>query len=647
MIPKTLRCLFLIATTLGVLLFAGAVQAQQSADERILSFHSDITVHEDATMTVRETIKVCAGGVQIRHGIYRDFPTRYKDHLGRRYVVGFEVVEVLKNGQPEPYHLKNRRNGKRLYMGQESVFLRPGIYTYTLTYKTNRQIGFFQGHDELYWNVTGNGWAFPIDKASATVKLPAGASESVFQLDGFTGPFGSRAKNFVASTDDAGNINFTTTRPLAPGWGLTIVVSWPKGFVKEPTGQEKFGYFVRDNRGLMVGLLGLATLFTYYMITWVKVGRDPEKGMIIPLYEPPEGFSPAALRYIEKMGYDHKTFTAAIINMAVKGVVSIEEEDGIYTIIKNDADQGVLAPEEKRIFDELFSSREKIVLRQSNHGPIGRAVEGLKDCLGRNFKKIYFHTNRHYFIPGTILSFAFIIASVIAHSARGETAFLSIWLCGWSVGVIALLYAVRKSWRAAVSGGVKKASAVGSAVLLTLFVVPFVAAEVVVLGFLAHETSIAMMAVLFAIVALNWLFYHLLKAPTLKGREVLDKTEGFRMYMSAAEQERLNVLHPVDRTPELFERYLPYALALDVEQDWAEQFSDVLAAAGEGGTRYSPVWYSGPGWRSMGARGFTSSLGSSLSGAISSSSTAPGSSSGGGGGGFSGGGGGGGGGGGW
>jgi uncharacterized membrane protein len=161
------------------------------------------------------------------------------------------------------------------------------------------------------------------------------------------------------------------------------------------------------------------------------------------------------------------------------------------------------------------------------------------------------------------------------------------------------------------------------------------------------------MAVLFALA--NGICIILLRSLTPAGREILDQIEGFKMYLSVAEKDRLNLENPPERTPELFEMFLPYALALGVEQKWSEQFADVLAAAGQGPhqTRYSPVWYQGDSWNQFGATSFAGALGGSLAGAISSASTAPGSSSGGdgggggGGGGSSGGGGGGGGGGGW
>jgi uncharacterized membrane protein len=136
-------------------------------------------------------------------------------------------------------------------------------------------------------------------------------------------------------------------------------------------------------------------------------------------------------------------------------------------------------------------------------------------------------------------------------------------------------------------------------------------------------------------------------APTREGRAVLDRIAGFRHYLSVAEEERLDTLHPPEKTPELFERYLPFAIALEVENDWAERFTSVLAAAAASGRSQPMGWYSGSSdsWSDPG--GFADSVGGSLASSISSASTAPGSSGGSGGGGSSGGGGGGGGGGGW
>jgi len=639
---KRTALLCLMGAVASCMAYVSPAFARGGQSEKILSYHSHITVHKDSSMTVSETIKVYASGRKIKRGIYRDFPTRYRDHFGNRYVVGFKVTEVLKDGEPEPYHIKRLSNGKRIYIGHKKVFLRPGQYEYRITYKTTRQLGFFKDHDELYWNVTGNGWEFNIDEASATVVLPPGARGKLLSADGYTGPQGAKGRNFTQGTDSAGNTTFVTTRALGPKEGLTIVVSWPKGVVEEPTFRMKLGYMIRDNLALIIGLIGLAVLVLYYMIAWAMVGKDPAAGTIIPMYSPPERLSPAAVRYIKNMGYDHKTFAASVIDMAVKGFLSIEENDDVYTIRKTGDDTSALSAEEKKIAGKLLKSNKPLKLKQSNHRKIQSAIKAVRKALRMNFEKTYFVTNRRYFLPALIGSLGLGVLCGLFSGSTGEGIFITLWLSLWSVGVAALLSQAVKLWRSVFRGMWKS---LGGALFFTLFSIPFLGGEVFGIYMFIANVSISLGIVFVAIILINYIFYRLLKAPTLAGRRVLDKIEGFRMYLSVAEKDRLNVLTPPAKTPELFERYLPYALALDVEQQWSEQFSDVLASAGEG-KQYHPSWYVGSSFTAVGAGAFASSLGSSFSGAISAASTAPGSSSGGGGG-FSGGGGGGGGGGGW
>ena len=202
-----------------------------SHSEQILEYHSDIRVQQDASLLVRETIRVRSKGVQIHHGIYRDFPTRYKDPLGNRYVIHFNVVEASRDGQPEKFHVQDQSNGERIYIGDENVILAPGEYTYALTYTANREVGFCTDHDELYWNVTGNGWLFPIAQASATVRLPENIPVSSVRMDGYTGPQGARGKAFTSSIGTGPTVSFVCAQSLPAGEGFTLVVSWPKGYM--------------------------------------------------------------------------------------------------------------------------------------------------------------------------------------------------------------------------------------------------------------------------------------------------------------------------------------------------------------------------------------------------------------------------------
>jgi uncharacterized membrane protein len=617
-----------------------------AAVEKILDYHSDITVLADGMMTVTETITVNAEGNRIKRGIYRDFPTEYTDRLGNNYRVGFKLQTVSRNDLAEPHHTQKQANGVRIYIGDKNTLLRPGNYTYRISYTTDRQLGFFNDHDELYWNVTGNGWDFTIDHASARVKLPDPIPVDGVQAQAYTGAFGSSEQDYQSQVEFDGSIIFTTSRALGMHQGLTIVVSWPKGFVHQPDLGEKLGYLLRDNRHLIIALLGFALLQTYYLLVWYKVGRDPAKGVIFPLYEPPDGFSPASMRFIENMGYDKTCFAAAIINLAVKGYIKIKEQGDEYTLQKTGTEAD-MAPGEAALIKKLMpGSTKSITLKQDNHNTIKSALDAHQAALEKNYEKIYFQTNSIFFMIGVGITVLVLLTSLFTmpSSRIGPVAlFFVVWLTIWTFGTAGLVKSAWYAWRRP-PGFVK----IISAVFYTGFSIPFVAAEVFVAWQLIEMTSWSMFYVIMFAVLINWLFYELLKAPTRAGRKLMDKIAGFRKYIDLAERLELDYKHPQGRSPELFEMYLPYALALGLEQQWGAQFADVLKDIrgddpGQTRGRYYPSWYSGGNWKVTNISGFTASLGGSFTGAISASSTAPGSSPGGGGGGSSGGGGGGGG----
>lgn len=623
-----------------ILMWTGLVMAGQG--ERILDFYSHIEVHEDGHLIVTEQIEVVSAGKQIKRGIYRDFPTVYKNRSGKKMRVEFKVLGVLKNGRPEAYHTESPINGKRIYIGKKNVFLKPGTYAYTITYRTDRQLGFFEDHDELYWNVTGNDWQFTIEQAGATVMLPS--RTEVIEATAYTGRRGAKGQAFTQSYDETGNVTFVTTRPLKSGEGLTIAVAWPKGIVTEPSFNDKLTYVARDNASAIVALIGFIVLFLYYLTAWIKVGKDPRKGPIIPRFHPPDGFSPAAVRHVRKMGFDKKSFAAALVDMAVKGALTIREGDeGVYTLEKKpSADPALLSKGEKKVLKSLFPTENTLRLENKSHTKIFAAITSLKKTLKTDLEKVCFKRNTKYLIPGIGITIITLAAVILTAKQIFTAAFMSIWLSIWTIGCVMLGYQVVKAWRAPGSK-FKKGS---GALFLTLFSMPFFIGEIV--GLVVFTQAVSFRAGIFfvGLFLITFLFYHLLKAPTVYGRSVLDKIDGFRQYLSIAETERLKILNPPDKNPALFEKYLPYAMALDAEGEWGKQFADVLKQANDG-AGYQAGWYTGTSPGGMDVDGLTANLGQGLAGAVSSAASAPGSSSGSGGGGSSGGGGGGGGGGGW
>jgi len=558
----------------AALLATLALGLPAQAAERILEFRSEIEVHADASMTVAETIVVRAAGQLIRRGIYRDFPTDYRDRAGNRYRVGFEVLGVTRNGADEPFHAEPHANGVRVYVGRANAFVEPGRHEYVIRYRTDRQLGFFDHHDELYWNVTGNGWDFPIDQASAVVRLPSSVPLNEVTLEGYTGRQGSTEQSYAAAAS-GGEASISATRSLDPREGLTIVVGWPKGHVHAPDRAERVRWLLADNRGLLTAATGGLLILGYLGWAWARYGRDPRRGVVFPHYEPPAGYSPASARFITRMSYDNRVFTAAILSLAVKGHLEIDEARGKYTLRRRGSGEA-LAAGERALLGALFASAQAVELDNKNHALLGKAKIAHRKSLQRDYQTKYFLTNTAMLAPS-----------------------------------------------------------VGAALAL--------AVAIKLLGGFTPAVTVVFVALLGA----HAVFYYLLRAPTMQGRRFMDKLEGFRTYLEVAEKDELNLRNPPAKTPELFERYLPFALALGVEQKWAEKFAGVFARLGaEGSAGYRPHWYGGD-FNPRNIGGFTKGVGSSLNSAISSASTAPGSSSGGGGGGSSGGGGGGGGGGGW
>ncbi len=615
--------------------------------EEILSFDSNIHIQKDSSMTVTEKITVQAEQKKIKRGIYRDFPTNYQGKLGNQIKVAFDIIEIHRNGRSEPYHTKNISNGIRVYIGDKNQYINTGKHTYTIKYKTNQQLGFFESHDELYWNVTGNGWDFPILEAKANVHLPDTINSNEVKLEAYTGPFGSRGQNYVSDIGYSGNYLFKTNRTLNRKEGLTIVITWPKGHVTQPSFNQKLKWWTKANINNPFSIIGAIGLLVFYLSSWWYAGRDPKKGLIIPHYQPPNGFPPGGLRYITEMGHDKKAFTAAVLSLAVKGYLKIEELGKSYKLNKLKNADFRLSAGEQAIHSCLFGNiGSSIELKTSNHKKISEAISQHKATLGKEYGQSYFIHNRKYLYFGILLSL--ILGSTILFGLNngediGAAIFLMFWLSIWTPVTAFLIY----GWYQTLTTKFTLGKAIDLPVA-TLFAGAWSIAEIGALIGLCAIIGIGNGLLLISIFIINTIFYFLLKKPTLKGRKLLDKTEGFKKYLEVAEQEELNLKYPPRKTPELFEAYLPYALALGVENQWANQFTDVFKTQGEN-RDYSPSWYSGNNWNNNNLNSFTNSIGNSLNSAISSSSTAPGSSSGSSsfGGGSSGGGGGGGGGGGW
>ena len=643
---RQLRHYFGSATAALLLLCLTA--ASVLAEERITSFHADLKIAKDGLVTVTERITVTVEGRAIRRGIFRDIPTTYKAADKSIYEVGLNVLSVTRNGATEPFVKSRKSNGVNIRIGNADVLLPHGPHTYEITYTAEGVIGFFEEFDELYWNVTGTDWAFDMDRATALVHPPPGGS--FIGYEAYTGPPGAQGKAYTANQLGS-ELRFSTTGPVPSGEGLTVVASWPKGLVDEPTAAEKTQRFFRQNLPVFFAAAGFFSLLGYYFFIWVRVGRDPPEGTIFPRFSPPKGLGPAAVRFIRRMGYDRKALTAALINIAAKGHLKITDDGRTITLNRIDAAKEALTSAERQVMSALLpAGRESLELKQEHHRKFSSAINRLRNSLVTDHERGIFVRNQVHFWIGLAVTIAIVAVTSMVSVDPGLVLILSI-ATSVLTGVIGLLsiyvWTHAQTATSSFGGALLKLLSV---VVGGLFLLIAIVVTLVVGALMAQEVSLWPPAFLGGAVVMNFVFFSLLKAPTLAGRGLMDEIEGFRMYLSIADAPRLEGLKPPEMTPELFEKNLGYAIALDVENEWSAQFESTLARVSEAPDKrasYQPSFYSGSRLSRFSAASFGGALGGAMSSAIASAATAPGSSSGSGGGGFSGGGGGGGGGGGW
>ena len=347
--------------------------AECRANERVLDFQGRVECLEDASIKVEERISVLSEGQEIRHGIYRDILLRNWEGRPSR----IEILGARLDGNPVALRGEVITQGKRIYLGDPDRELPPGIHLFSLSYRMSGQVANLRDRDEIYWNVTGNDWTFPIERASCLVLPPGGINPGGnLHVAAYTGPRGSRGTDVGHEVSDKG-ILFTTTRPLEPGEGLTVAVGWPKGLVFFPPSSSR-------NTGWITFAAGMGLVLLYYLSAWFLSGRDAPKEIVTPLFEPPEKMTPAEARRIYRMALDMGAFPAELVDLAVKGVLRIEERDGDFFLsMDRQPDVSDLPGHQKALVKSLLAA----ALESSGRLESIKAAAGRRGLIGRLARK--------------------------------------------------------------------------------------------------------------------------------------------------------------------------------------------------------------------------------------------------------------------
>ncbi len=522
-------------------------------------FDVELQVLPSGDLLVTETVSPRFEGSW--NGIERLIPIEYHTPQGFNYSLLLDQVSVT-DEQSTPLKLESSR--ERHYRNFR-IWI-PGAVdatrTFVLKYRVRNGLKFFDDHDELYWNVTGDEWDVPIERASAHILLPANATG--IRAQAFTGAYG--AKEHAATVEVTGpTIDLVMTRPLGFREGLTAVVGWDKGLVAEPTGIDEARNFLIGNWPLGIPVL----VFAVMLHRWYWYGRDPRLRPITVAYEPPDRLTPAEVGTLADDSPDLRDITATLVDLAVRGFLRIEETKapqlfGLwnsteYTFhrTKPPKDGVSPSPHERLLLAAVFSDGSvQAVPLSSLENKFYRSLPGIREAIfdALMARKYYAHrpdkVKQNYLVGGIILGFVLTFA-LAALADR------------WGMAPLAFFGA----------------------------------------GFLSGAIVVG--------------FGRIMPARTLQGTRALEGVLGFEEFLSRVEADRFE---RVVKTPELFEKFLPFAMALGVENNWARAFESIVTAA--------PAWYQGADAAQFNLRGFTGHMGDMVSRTSSTMTSAPRSSGG-------------------
>ncbi|HKQ88565.1 MAG TPA: DUF2207 domain-containing protein [Candidatus Acidoferrales bacterium] len=534
--------------------FAAAAQARTLT---IQSFDEHVDVAKDGTIDVTESIEVHFTGSW--NGIYRKIPVKYTTPAGFGYTLFLQPTGITDDaGNSLKYQQTDtgRYTEFKIWVPNAEDATR----TVVIRYRVLDAINFsFSDHDEFYWNVTGDEWDYPIQSASAHIVLPEGVSG--LRAIAYTGIYGSRAQNAEVAIN-GNRVDIQTNGDLGFHEGLTAVVGFDKGFVFPPSAATKIWMFLRSNWPLFLPIITLGIMI---WIWWTR-GRDPRRNPIAVQYEPPDKLTPGECGTLVDNSVDMRDITATLVDLAVKGYISIEQrqQDGlihfghhnnyIFHLKKQPSEWSVLRPHETAMLAGMFFS-----------GPAA-----LAGFAGRAFAR----------------NIATLVANATGQDIESSGLQDSVSLADMQNHFYVNLPSIRSSiMNALVSDGYYTHSpdSVRQGYIFAGIIIGFL----IVAGsnFLSGATQSSKLAWIIAGIAVGAIicaFGWFMPAHTEEGERALEKVLGFEDFLGRVEGDKIERMV---KTPDLFEKYLAYAMALRVDKKWVQQFSGIAMQP--------PSWFQG------------------------------------------------------
>ncbi|MBP5403635.1 MAG: DUF2207 domain-containing protein [Elusimicrobiaceae bacterium] len=544
---KILRFLFL--SLWFVLLFGTASYAQGNPSidpEKIYLFSSNIAVHNDGTITITEDITLNVKHQQIRRGIFRAIPISKSEKV--------HIISLTMDGAEHPFFTEKEGSSLTINFGNDD-YISKGKHTYSLIYSYTGAIDFFKNYDELYWNVTGNDWAFPIDKVRVQVAFPPEVNILQDGISIYTGRRGSKDNQTVST----GNLAYETTTSLRPGEEMTIAIPFDKGVVQPPPLIFRLFSWLP----FYISLMLLVWLALYCIKTWKKVGRDPFY-VGVAQYEPPAGISPAFMSYMHRRRTRSDMLACAMLDLAMKGYIEIKNESKDITLSRKKADTENLPKEEEDLLTKLFTQSDNFIINKK----AGDTLQSLVNNMVNDFKKkekSYVVSNAEYTPKAFLLLIALGIIPIVCAVLLGLLEPLGLILClfpNLNPGVFIFF------------GFYSLLSSRPKLGLVLMFVFVYFVGRIASAAGMIAWCEFLFMVGLCGTVLYIWLIPNV----TPLGKEFFEYLEGFKKYIKIAEVHRVAASNPLE-AERIFCNYLPFAFALGMHNQWMKNFTGILSTA--------------------------------------------------------------------
>ncbi|MBX9876880.1 MAG: DUF2207 domain-containing protein [Candidatus Obscuribacterales bacterium] len=484
--------------------------------EKIQYFETTLRLRKDCSLEINERIVIDFGNIS-RAGIYRMIPTRYNSY-GNTFTMDVDIDSVSDQfGDAYPYDVSSQGKDLIIRIGDRDRMVR-GVHTYRIQYTIRRAVNFFSKKPQLYWNLTGNEWPFPIERVKASFYPPPGTSTDGIIATCKKGS-GSGSEQVAVSVLPNGIV--ITGDNLEPAEGLVLDAYLPQGLVSPPSPLNQIVWWFKS--WTMAFIIPIVTFVLLLWQWYLTGGRLEQSKTIVPQRTPPKDLTPAEVGALVHGRYELKDVVSMLFDLACRGHFKIREarkedyqflssRDYEFIKLPNAQKESNLSVHEQQFMQRLFYPNLDSVKLSDLRGNFSTSLPDIGNGVYQSLIK------RKYFKGSP-------------QNVRISYMLVSLLLC-----LLGVFFVVK-------DGPVALGLFVSTVVVLVM--APFMSAK------------------------------------TVSGTEVLRDCLGFKRFVEMSERDRVAKLAQDDAN--IFSKLLPYAMVLDAEQCWAENFRDLISKP--------PDWY--------------------------------------------------------